>query len=137
MKCNTRDFGEIEFSKEDIIEFIQPPFGFEEFKNYVLLFDDEDRTNLAWLQSIDNADLCFVLINTLALPSYNPKFPADNKIGDGDFISFAICVITDDVKNATANLKSPIIINENSRLGTQIILNEDYPIRYYLVDKEA
>ena len=138
MKCNTRDFGEITFSDDDIIHFVQPPFGFDEYTDYILIFDDADHT-FAWMQSIVDTNLCFVLINTNCLvPTYTPLLPphALSQLGDGEPLTWAICVIPDDITMATANLKSPILINPHTCRGMQVVLTDDYPIRHLLATRE-
>lgn len=48
-------------------------------------------------------------------------------------LTLAIVVIPEDIKQIRANLKAPIIINVDKKLGKQIIQKDDsLPIRYYL-----
>ena len=63
MKVNTRTFGEIEISENDIITFDQPILGFEENKRYVFMIDESLNGEFIWLQCLDDTDLCFVLAN--------------------------------------------------------------------------
>ena len=139
MKCNTRDFGEIELSPSDIIEFIHPPFGFEDYTKYILLFDDEIQSPFAFLQSTEDPHLCFTLIDTTVFSSiYTPQYPQNvfSKLGEGDIQSFGICVVPADISKATVNLKSPILIGLTSHKGLQVILAENYPIRHPLMETE-
>ena len=48
-------------------------------------------------------------------------------------LTLAIAVIPEDPKDIRVNLKAPVIINVDKKLGKQILQqNESLPIRYYL-----
>ena len=43
--------------------------------------------------------------------------------------------VTEDVKNTTANLKAPLVINADTRKGCQVIAeNSDYIVKYNVYD---
>lgn len=135
MTYETRDFGEIQVEPGEIIQFAEPMFGFEQYKNYVLLFDEQLKTDIAWLQSVDNPQVCFILMNSSCLlPLYNPELPEKvlDTLGDGELATWVVCFIPQEFKQATANLKSPVVINPQTRRGIQVILSEEYPVRYSL-----
>lgn len=132
MKCNTRDFGEIEFNEQDIIVFSQPPFGFEEYSKYILIYDNENEGCFVWLQSVEEENLCFILLNTSFLAEqYNPSITLSDEFDKENLNFYAICVIGENLKDSTANLKSPIIISGS--VGTQVVLSNDYPLRYKIM----
>lgn len=132
MKCLTRDFGEITICEQDIIEFVQPPFGFEDYKKYTLIYDQEIGTNIVWLQSIEQPHVCFILFDPSSLEFYSPQFSQDvlAKLGDGELICWVIGVIPERFQDTTVNLKSPILINTDQNLGAQVILEQEYSVRY-------
>lgn len=39
MKINTRDFGEVEITKDDIIKFEEKIYGFEEYIDFIINLD--------------------------------------------------------------------------------------------------
>lgn len=135
MKCNTRDFGEVEYQEVDIIKFIQPPFGFEEFTDYIMILNEEQPDFISWLQSITNPHLCFILVNTFDI--YKPEIPQEVKetLGEGTMSTFGICVIAEDIRKSTVNLKSPIFINEDKQKAMQAILSENYEIKHLLFEE--
>ncbi|MFI3114704.1 MAG: flagellar assembly protein FliW [Clostridia bacterium] len=135
MKCNTRDFGEVEYNESDVIKFVQAPFGFEEFTDYIMILNEEQPNFISWLQSTTNPNLCFILVNTFDI--YSPEIPEEvtQAIGDGTTSIFGICVITQDIKKSTINLKSPIFINEDTQTATQFILSKNYAIKHLLFDE--
>lgn len=132
MTCETRDFGQVEYNQNDIISFVQPPFGFDEYKDYIMLIDDEVSNSICWLQSIEDPQLCFILINTSCM--YSPEIPSEvnDKISAGPKSIFGICVIKDDFKQSTVNLKSPIIINDENHKAMQVILAGDYKMKHLI-----
>lgn len=135
MKVNTREFGEMEIAEDKIIEFIQPPFGFEEHKRYTFLFDQEIGDQIVWMQSVEDPALCFILFDPTPLAAfYKPQIPAgiEQKLGEGELLCWVIGVVPQDFDKATVNLKSPIIVNMQTNRAAQVILDQDYPIRYSL-----
>lgn len=139
MTYNTRDFGTIECNEDDIFTFDQPPFGFEQFKKYILLYDDEISPEIAWLQSTENENLCFILLETSAVPSinYKPVYDLPKGFGDGEVVEFGICVLAEEFQYSTINLKSPIIINMTQKRGVQVILQQDYSVRHLIMGNEV
>ncbi len=136
MLINTRDFGEIEVQDKAVFHFTQPIFGFEEYTEYAILQDDEIGDNIIWLQSIQNRQLCFILMDPSGLSDvFNPVLPAGSEklLGDGDCFCWVIAVVSENIKSSTVNLKSPVFINTETKLAAQIMLDEDYPVRHPLM----
>jgi len=49
---------------------------------------------------------------------------------------YTIVVIPDDIKDMTTNLKAPIVINRMTKLGMQVIVNdEEYNIKHNLYEQ--
>lgn len=139
MKISTKNFGEVEISENDIITFEQPIFGFDEYTKYIVLMDDSLNGEFIWLQSVDEPDLCFVLANPDNLSEkYSPHFTEDVKSIIGEKIDevWLVMVIADDFGQSTVNMRSPIIMNLAQRKAAQIILEDNYPLRYKLFESE-
>ena len=51
MKIDTRYFGEVEIGEEKILHFEQGLFGFEEYKDFTILYDNEEDKEpfFSWL----------------------------------------------------------------------------------------
>ena len=64
MLLNTKNFGEVEIKDEDIIFFEYGVPGFENMTQFVILgkTDSEDDP-FFWLQSVQNPNLAFVIMN--------------------------------------------------------------------------
>ncbi len=123
MKINTYQFGEVEFTEDKIINFKSGLFGFEELKKY--LFIKPDDSYFYWLNSIENPGLAFPLFGVRAL---DDQFPQEE-----NFEAFAIVTLNSDPLKMTVNLKAPVYINQNDKLGIQKIVDTDkYPVHYNL-----
>lgn len=139
MEILTRDFGTIAVDEKDIIEFVQPIFGFEDIKRYVLICDDEIGSQFAWLQSVEESEICFILADPDLIDSkYKETIPeyATQILGEGACECWVIACIPDNFSDATVNLKSPIFIHTNSRTAAQVVLEQNYPIRCPMSDRK-
>lgn len=136
MEIETRDFGVIEIEKDDVITFVQPVFGFDNLKQYVILYNQVECPEFAWLQSVEDKDTCFVLADPRILKDeYKPALPSEleKTLGEGTRLIWLMTVVQEDFLKSTVNLRSPIIVNTQAKLGTQIILDGDYPIRQPII----
>lgn len=137
MEILTRDFGKVEITENDIISFEEKIFGFEEYSDFIIIYDDNFNGEFAWLQSVEEPELCFIMANSaLTIRSYISKPPKETEkiIGKGTYEYWLIMVVKEDLKESTVNLKSPVIINTDNRKAMQVILEENYPIRYRIFD---
>lgn len=139
MLVNTKHFGEIELDEEKIIHFEQGIMGFEEYKNYTLIYDIEEGENhvISWLQSLDDAALALPVINPyLVKADYDPRVEDEllkplGEIKEDSLIVFTSLTVPSDVKKMSANLKAPFVINGDTKKGIQVIVeNTDYAVKY-------
>jgi flagellar assembly factor FliW len=138
MKIATSRFGDIEFRDEAILTIPSGIIGFQHSTRYVIL-DHDREAPFKWLQSLDDPGLAFVIMDpVLFKPDYKPAFePSDlAELGhppEGDRIVFVLMTVpAGDPDRITANLRAPVIVNEPTRVGRQIVLREDLPTRYAL-----
>lgn len=123
MKINTRQFGEIEFSPELMINFSTGIFGFENLKNYLLIKVDDDF--FYWLNSVEEPEIAFPLVGVRVI---DDKYPLEN-----EHEAFGIVTMNPDILNISINLKAPVYINQTNKTGFQKILDsEKYPVNYNL-----
>lgn len=140
MKINTKNFGEMEFTEESIISFVQPLYGFEDYKDFVIIENDE-VPGIVWLQSCEEPDLCFIMISpkvAVDVEKYKKHIPEAElaKIeATSDFECWLVMVVKDTIEESTVNLKSPVVINLENSQAMQIILEEDFPVRYFAFEK--
>jgi len=137
----TRDFDEITVNDNDVIKFITGMYGFEQYKEYVIL-KDSPEDDVMFLQSLSDTDLSFVLIDPYSIiQDYNPYLNEEDlnelKVkNEADLKYLVIAIIKENIKESVVNLKSPIAINPGTREAKQVILQNDYPLRYnFIVDE--
>lgn len=140
-KLQTKHFGEIEYDENLSICFDDGLPGFQDRHNFIVLLETPGDDTICWLQSVDDGDLAFAMINIYNIkPDYNPLVRPDEieSLGDlkgNNLLIYNILVIPNDVKHMRANLKAPIVINPVTRKGRQVLLNNDeYEVRYYVFD---
>ena len=141
MKIGTKYFGNIEIGEEKIIHFENGVLGFEDYKDYTILYDNEkEKSFFSWLQSTEESSLAFPIVNPFnVVESYNPQINDDmlesiGGISDEDTVVFLKATIPEDVKNASVNMKAPLIINASSRKGVQVIAEgQEYEIKHKLL----
>ncbi len=141
MKIGTKYFGNIEIGEEKIIHFENGVLGFEDYKDYTILYDNEkEKSFFSWLQSTEESSLAFPIVNPFnVVESYNPQINDDmlesiGGISDEDTVVFLMATIPEDVKQASVNIKAPLIINASSRKGVQVIAEgQEYEIKHKLL----
>ncbi|PHO06109.1 flagellar assembly protein FliW [Thermoanaerobacterium thermosaccharolyticum] len=136
MDIETKNFGLVSYNEEDVLHFDDGIPGFEGLKSFILLSVDE-YTPFKWLQSLDDTDIAFVIIDPkVVVKDYKVEINEETvKLLDikdlNHILVFAIVVIPDEIEKMTANLKAPIIINAENNKGMQILLdNDDYMIKH-------
>lgn len=136
MDIVTRNFGVVSYREEDVLHFDEGIPGFEGLKSFILL-SSEEFTPFKWLQSLDDTDIAFVIVDPKAIiKDYKVELDEETvkslDIKDlNHILVFAIVVIPKEIERMTANLKAPVIINAENNKGMQILLdNDEYMIKH-------
>ncbi|MFP4372318.1 MAG: flagellar assembly protein FliW [Halanaerobium sp.] len=136
MEIMTRDFGKIEIAQSDIISFKSGLPGFENLEEFILL-PLADESPFIIMQSVNDSDVAFVTVEPGNLiQNYefeiSDKAEKELKIASiSNLLILNIITLKDEIKNSTANLSAPIVINLEEKLGKQIILDDQrYQVRY-------
>ncbi len=139
MVAETKFFGTIDIEDDKIINFPNGIIGFENLKNFALIYDSEreERSKISWLQSMEEPLMVLPVINPLDLmDNYTPTIEDElmKNIGDpadADLLIFVTLSIPSDIEKMTANLKAPIIVNTVERKAMQVIVeNQEYPVKF-------
>ncbi|MCX7714793.1 MAG: flagellar assembly protein FliW [Clostridia bacterium] len=142
MKIATTRFGEIEVDETKVIVFDKGLLGFENLKKYVLISSDK-KSAFYWLQSIEEPSVALVCMDPFNVcKDYSPII--DEAVADElqidkdeDVLILCVAVIPNDVAKTTVNLAAPILINNISLKGKQVILQDDrYSIRHLVFKQE-
>ncbi len=143
MKIVTDYVGEVEFNEDQIIQMPKGFYGFPDSRQFVLIGEMSVEFPFVWLQSITEQEVCFILTDPfLFVEDYNFEIDDDvvtqlkiNSVEDVQV--FSTVVIKQDIETSTINLKSPIIINQNTRLAEQVVIDADYPYKRRLFKDKA
>lgn len=142
MKTETWYFGEIEYTKEELLTFPKGLFGFEDEKSFLLLPFSKEGVLLC-LQSVQTPTLCFSLMHPFSLDAgYAPLLQAEELEALGvekseDLYYYVMCAVKEPVSDSSVNMKCPLAINPDTREGLQVILEDgDWEMRHKLSEFE-
>ena len=125
MKILTKQFGELEVEDKEIIEFKTPILGFDNLTKFTIIRNGA----LGFLQSLEDISVSFVVTNPYEYYSDYQIDIDDSEIeklhinSQEDVMVLSIVTIPDSVDVLSINLISPIIINYQDKLGSQIVLS--------------
>ena len=142
MKAATRLFGEIEIDESKIITFEDGIIGFPDMKKFTLIFDEEKegRPSISWLQSMDEPEIAFPVMDPLFVcETYNPSVEEEllknlGTIKEENLYVLVTVTVPQNIKELAVNLKAPIVINTDTRKASQIIVEDDLPVRYRIYE---
>ncbi|MBC7087513.1 MAG: flagellar assembly protein FliW [Tissierellales bacterium] len=142
---STKYLGNISIEDENIINFPNGILGFENSKRFVMI-DFPNNTLFKFLQDIDNENVSFILINPWDFfEDYEIDIP-DKELDTIDLNPqientleiYSIVTLGSSLKESTANLLAPIIINIKSKLGKQYVLTyTSYTTKHKLIAEGA
>jgi flagellar assembly factor FliW len=130
LDIETLRFGKIAVQEDKVITFPRGILGFAKNKQYLLFPHSEDSPFL-WLQSVEDGDLAFVVMNPRLVKADYSLDVDQNVLNELDAKQETdlevVCIVTiprNDPKRMTINLLGPIIINAKSRSAMQIICDK-------------
>ena len=139
LQLQTKYFGEIECDSEDVLQFPNGLFGFEEEQAFLLLPFEGSQATLLCLQSVATPGLAFVVMNPFSLkPDYAPILQEAELHTLGvscsqELCFYVLCVVRNPVSESTVNLKCPVAINDETGKALQVILDmPEYEMRHSL-----
>jgi flagellar assembly factor FliW len=137
MEINTKHFGPFEVDDEATIFFPEGLPGFEHLKKFVIINRLDLELPVCWLQSIENEELAFVLIDPFYVDKDYDIDIDDKEIevieakGSDEILIYSIVVVPKDLRKMTANLRAPVLVNMKKKLGKQVVLNDTkYNLKY-------
>ena len=143
MKADSRIFGKIEIEDDKIITLEKGMIGFPNLNHFALIYDEEKEkkyNSIMWLQSMDDADIAFpVMMPHMVKEDYNPNVseemiaPLGELTPENTYILVTVTV-PKKVEEFSVNLKAPVVINMDNRKGVQLIVEDDYPVKYKVYD---
>lgn len=137
MKIQTSRFGEIEVDESKIIDMRGGILGFNSLNRFVMIVHEEGSP-FHWFQSLEDPSIAFITMNPFIIKSdYEPEIDDHTiemlEVAKAEDIELKaiITVRSEPVVKMTANLRAPLVINKQTKLASQVILeDEQYPIQY-------
>ena len=140
MKIRTATWGEVGVSHDSFLTLPEGLIGFEDQQEYVIL-DREDCLPFRWLVSFQDPGLAFPLIDPKhVLSGYEVPLTAIEQtmlgLGAGESpLVYCLATVTDEGRQAYANLRAPLVINSRSRMARQVVLlNSHYEIQHPVLE---
>jgi flagellar assembly factor FliW len=135
MQIVTTRFGVLEIEASDLITFPLGLMGLEDSRHWVLLADAHNDA-LGWLQSASRPDTALAVVSPRRfVPAYQLR------VAKSDLAPLALDRVNDaqvlvtlgkNDSGITLNLKAPLVINVEQRLGRQVVSTGDHPVQYEL-----
>ena len=142
-KIMTDRFGEIEVEEDEIVHFPAGIPAFEEEHDF-LIIPYAEGSPYVFLQSVQTPNLAFLMTVPLVFfPDY--EFTIDDDVekelgltSPEDVLIYTILTLAGkEIRDLTANLMAPIVINVKTRLAKQIVLDRSsYTTKHRLFPAE-
>lgn len=132
MRIDTQRFGTLRFNADQLFLFANGLIGMETMRQWALISDPENPS-VAWLQSASRGDRAIALISPrVFFKDYRVHVTrrdlASLSMQPGADV-FILTTVSGHVGKLTTNLRAPILLNLDRRLGCQVITEDDQPIR--------
>ncbi len=125
----------VEVGEEQIFALEPGIGGFESLRRFALIMEEDSAVE--WLQSMEDPDVCFALMEPfMLLPDYSFEMSDADIEGigmeePGDVMVRTVLTLHEDPRQITVNLLAPIVLCRRTHLARQVILQGvDYSIRY-------
>lgn len=141
MRVETRLFGEIDIEDDKVITLHSGLIGFPEMKSFTLIYDEQKKGNIMWFQSLDEPQFAMPVLDPNLLDiDYNPVVNDEllsplGELREDNLFVLVTLTVPADVKKMTVNLRAPMVINTDTMLADQIMVeDDDAPIRFPIYD---
>jgi flagellar assembly factor FliW len=138
MRLRTKYHGTRFYKEKDIITFKRGIPGFQNLKKFIIFAAEENKLFYI-LQSIEDLSVGIVLVSPFnVVKEYEFELNDDrlkelNIKSEEDVLVLNTVTLSSKLENITVNLKAPLVININEKIGEQIILDDvNYSIKHPL-----
>ena len=135
MDIKTTRFGVLTVESEDLIQFPAGLLGLEDCLSWVLLADAHNES-LGWLQNTKRPDLALAVVSPRRfVPDFQLRV-SRSEIAPLSLMEIrqaqVLVIVNKHEGEITLNMKAPLVINPEKRLGRQVVANGDQPLQYRL-----
>ncbi len=133
MEVSTTRFGRLHAEADDLVLFPAGLLGMQHLRHWLLL-SDACNAAVAWLQSAESDELAFAVVSPRR---FAPHFQL--RIGRRELQSLGLeslsdaevlAIVGQSELGLTLNLKAPLVIDLERRLGRQVVNRADLPVQF-------
>jgi flagellar assembly factor FliW len=133
MRIETTRFGKLEINERELFFFPQGLIGLETLRQWALLPDPQSPA-VAWLQSASRGDRALPLISPRAFVEgyrvrVNRRSLSCLHLRGGDE-TYVLTTLGGLPGRLTTNLRAPLVLNLNRRLGCQVVTEDDNSMQH-------
>ncbi|MBM4005347.1 MAG: hypothetical protein FJ295_18985 [Planctomycetes bacterium] len=140
MIIHTTRFGNVEFQADDILTLPKGLVGYETEQYWVLLAD-EDNESIAWLQQVARPELAMAVVSPRRfVPDYNLHVSSrqlELLQLSPEASPYVLVVLSRNADQLTINLRAPILLNLQQRLGRQLLTLDEQPLQLAVARVDA
>ncbi len=140
----TKRFGPVEYSAQDVVTFPDGIIGFPKCNSF-LLFQHKEGSAFRWLQSIDQPELAFLVVEAVQFVQ-EYEFQIGQSVvatieltEESPYLVYTVVTIPKgNPEGMTLNLAGPIVINAANQKAKQLVLEDPrWPLRYAVVPQDS
>jgi flagellar assembly factor FliW len=135
MQIQTTRFGCLEVEADAILTFPTGLLGLENCRHWVLLADSHNEA-LGWLQSTSRPDIALAVVSPRRFVPYYQLRVARSELAPLALRDVkeaeVLAIVGRNEQSMTLNLKAPLVINLEQRVGRQVVSSGDQPVQYSL-----
>lgn len=140
MKIESKRFGTIEVMEDRVLNIKGGLLGFTNMNRFILVDDQEDpNLPFKWLISIDDPEYGFLVTDPgIFFKDYVFDLSEDDRQElaadtEDEVTVITLLTVPSDARKITANLRGPLVFNNRTRVGKQLILvNSGYATKHYI-----
>lgn len=127
--------------EEKVLRFPRGLIGFKGAMHFTVAGVPGGEEMIQLMQCVEEPELAFTLVDPrVFFPAYRPRASAQDLeecelAQEQDAIWMCIATVPQDFRQATVNLRAPLLINAFRRIAKQVVLVEDYPVRQPLFER--
>ena len=135
MEIHSTRLGPIQVEPDDLIHFPEGLVGFGDCRRWVLLADAQNDA-LAWMQSVDRPEVTLAVVSPRRFVPGFRMHVARRELEplrlEQPQAARVLAIVGKTDRSVTLNLKAPLVINLDLRLGRQVITNGELPLQHEL-----
>ena len=138
LEIRTTRFGLVQIEADEVICFPNGMLGLDGCRHWVLLADAHNDA-LGWLQSTTRPEVALAVVSPRRyVPDYQVRTPRAQIAPlslDSSKDVHVLAIVSKNEQSITLNLKAPLIINLERRIGHQVIDTGEQPVQYELCEQ--